>query len=1226
MATIQTNLTCELQKAVKVQYLDGNLFSQDAQANQINVAVFDNGEPATISGTVTADIIRADGGTVAATGGTIEDNVASITMPSAAYAIPGVCSIVIKLTSSGVTTSIAAVVANVYESSTDTVIDPGTIIPSVTTLISAIETAVASIPADYSTLWTTLAPAFSSSTAYTAGQYVTYNGGLYKFTTSHTGSWAAGDVTSVNIGNEISSLKSALNVIDDTVISRTLVKVDDLSRDDTNYWHIPNAVTLTAGKAYKVKFTPNTTFTCTKIQAGNGMASGRMTLTIAENISFVSGTAQTFDFVPAVGDEKYFRIAGEADKFSSLILYEVDVEFKYKDELDSTVRYAEQELSKAQKTQARENIDAAYETDLENVESVLNSKILASGLDKVDDLIYQNDTNYWKIPNTVTLVEDKAYKIEFTPNTTFTCSKIQAGNGQAASRMTLTIAENISFASGVSQKFDFVPDVGDEIWFRMAGDAGKFSSVVLYETVYDFKYMDEIKTADATVDDECVITKRINNAYHELRIIGDKIGNGIDSLIGIQSEEGTTQTVTIPSVGTHERYLLRVGLHYGQSAYTPSANEIFFGGNCRKDFSDVRFFDSNGKMLKARLGKPFNIEPLEDSELQATGNLILSNGRLISYSGSNGILRSNTNSNGHTATAIAGTSGVATDKPSNVYGYTGMYPVFVDSSDNIFAYAGGKLYKLSASDNYETKTAVVDFSYTKNGIAIYPDIQPSAFAKDTNGNMYFGTYATTSIFHVDIFASSDGGDTWSLVFHDYDGNMQHVHHIHADKYSTKVYAGIDDGGGTLHGSYIYVTDDGGSTWSEMTHSQFRGMDYYPTYFGNGYQMGGGETYYMGDATIYRSEDNVYFDRPVMGYGGVRTFVDFGDDSIIVAGVQQADGTSENDLLVSFDKGKTWETLYSKLQDASASSGKGFRLGMSNVLISGDTENCSLFTKDNGNVKSIRIYKGSNHYYREAYILLKNTDSSSIELTVKTGYLMAYPHSNLLDQKEHTGLDYRIPFNEGIGKYVADSNHNVKTISAGGYKWYPLIDSERYGDAVRVDKPAPVFLSSAVKIKGESLNMGVISKLDYSKNYSITFWFNFDRLLMDSDNYQAKGSKIYTFFRFGNLNFYIRNYSIGAFVGSRSQYDSNGQRVPSLNGMVYSDQFVFVGITMDNSNNMTVYINGCPFTDRAAQGTPTWPKLNAGELVLNTEAGYISDLKVYGKVISAAEMMDIYRGF
>ena len=213
MAAINTNLTCDLQKAVKVQYLDGVVFSQDNQANAINVTVLDGGEPATISGTVTANIIRSDGSTVAASGGTITDNVASITLPAAAYAIPGVISVVIKLTTSGVVTTIAAIVANVYESSTAVVIDPGTIIPSVTALISAIETAVASIPADYSSLWTSLAPAFNSSSSYVAGQYVTYNGVMCRFNTPHTGSWAAGDVSVVNIGDELQGLKSA---IDDT--------------------------------------------------------------------------------------------------------------------------------------------------------------------------------------------------------------------------------------------------------------------------------------------------------------------------------------------------------------------------------------------------------------------------------------------------------------------------------------------------------------------------------------------------------------------------------------------------------------------------------------------------------------------------------------------------------------------------------------------------------------------------------------------------------------------------------------------------------------------------------------------------------------------------------------------------------------------------------------------------------------------------------------------------
>lgn len=219
MAVITINLSCDLQKPVKVQYLDGVLFSQDNQANIINVAVYDGGDPASISGTVSANIIRSDGGTVAATGGTISGNVCSITLPSAAYAVPGVVSIIVKLTASSVVTSIAAVVANIYQSSTDATVDPGTIIPSITDLISAIDTAVASIPADYSSLWTSLAPAFNASRSggYKVGEFCTNDGAVYICTVDHTGAWNSSHFAVTNLGNQLTNLMSALTNITGSV-------------------------------------------------------------------------------------------------------------------------------------------------------------------------------------------------------------------------------------------------------------------------------------------------------------------------------------------------------------------------------------------------------------------------------------------------------------------------------------------------------------------------------------------------------------------------------------------------------------------------------------------------------------------------------------------------------------------------------------------------------------------------------------------------------------------------------------------------------------------------------------------------------------------------------------------------------------------------------------------------------------------------------------------------
>lgn len=261
MAKIETWCNQDLQQAVKVRYIDGNVFSADNNGNIIGVNVFDNGEPATLSGSVSASIIRSDGATVAAVG-TLSGNKVSVSLPQSAYAVPGVISVVIKLTSGSDITTLCAVVGNVYMSTTDSVVDPGTIIPSVENLIAAIETAVASIPADYSSLWTALAPAFSSSTNYASGLYVTYNGGLYRFIKQHTGSWDSADVESVSIGNVFPPMDSKIDggydqtpkrlalmnyTLSDGVIQTT---TGTINTSNVVYKHI--SCSCTAGKAYYV--------------------------------------------------------------------------------------------------------------------------------------------------------------------------------------------------------------------------------------------------------------------------------------------------------------------------------------------------------------------------------------------------------------------------------------------------------------------------------------------------------------------------------------------------------------------------------------------------------------------------------------------------------------------------------------------------------------------------------------------------------------------------------------------------------------------------------------------------------------------------------------------------------------------------------------------------------------------------------------------------------------
>ena len=221
---IETWFNQDVKRAVKVQYLDGNVFSMDNNGNRVGVCLLDGETETNVVGTISGEVIRVDGGTVSIVGSS-SGNKAWVELPQAACAYPGLISIVIKATDSGNITTLCAVVANVYRTSTDTVIDPGTIIPDIATLVSEIETAVASIPADYSSLWATVAPVFSTNTSYSVGQYCTYNGELYRFTASHSGSWSSSDVVAVNVGGELYGVKRSLLV--SQVVSSGTVNLND---------------------------------------------------------------------------------------------------------------------------------------------------------------------------------------------------------------------------------------------------------------------------------------------------------------------------------------------------------------------------------------------------------------------------------------------------------------------------------------------------------------------------------------------------------------------------------------------------------------------------------------------------------------------------------------------------------------------------------------------------------------------------------------------------------------------------------------------------------------------------------------------------------------------------------------------------------------------------------------------------------------------------------------
>lgn len=77
---------------------------------------------------------------------------------------------------------------------------------------------------------TSFAEEFSSSKAYAAGDYVVYSGQLYQFTTAHAaGAWNASHATAVQIADQVSELKSALQDKVGIAAKRDLTLYDNVS-------------------------------------------------------------------------------------------------------------------------------------------------------------------------------------------------------------------------------------------------------------------------------------------------------------------------------------------------------------------------------------------------------------------------------------------------------------------------------------------------------------------------------------------------------------------------------------------------------------------------------------------------------------------------------------------------------------------------------------------------------------------------------------------------------------------------------------------------------------------------------------------------------------------------------------------------------------------------------------------------------------------------------------
>ena len=200
-----------------VEDLRGTGFTAESGAHTFIISGVDtDNNPITLSGTVAASFIRPDGTTTAMTG-SISAGKAHVTLSAECYGVAGRGTLTIFLTSGGQKVAIYSAVLNIVRSNTSQVSPAVT--ADVVDLVNRIDTATASIPSTYTNLLASLAADYSSSATYKAGDYVWYNGYLYKANQdiSTAESWTAAHwtrvVMSTDLISQITDLKSALNNI-----------------------------------------------------------------------------------------------------------------------------------------------------------------------------------------------------------------------------------------------------------------------------------------------------------------------------------------------------------------------------------------------------------------------------------------------------------------------------------------------------------------------------------------------------------------------------------------------------------------------------------------------------------------------------------------------------------------------------------------------------------------------------------------------------------------------------------------------------------------------------------------------------------------------------------------------------------------------------------------------------------------------------------------------------
>ena len=200
-------------RMVNIEDLRGMAFQSEDGGHTFVISGIDDDENIVpITGSVGGVFMRPDGTDVALTG-TASGGSAYVTLSEDCYGVSGRFGFTVFVTKDGNKTAIYACIGTVAITSygvvsSGTSADVTDLINALNAATSSLNTAIGSIPPDYSSFMASVAPQYSSAAVYSAGSYCWHDGTLYKAVVDITRSenWTPAHWTTAVLGNDLRNI------------------------------------------------------------------------------------------------------------------------------------------------------------------------------------------------------------------------------------------------------------------------------------------------------------------------------------------------------------------------------------------------------------------------------------------------------------------------------------------------------------------------------------------------------------------------------------------------------------------------------------------------------------------------------------------------------------------------------------------------------------------------------------------------------------------------------------------------------------------------------------------------------------------------------------------------------------------------------------------------------------------------------------------------------------